>query len=1634
MAVAVLFPQDAKNTDNCLEDHECISVDCPAIQNPTVWGYRTMTTWRRIDGTRMWRIIRYSILTIVASFGLLIVPCGKALADSPTPWLGLDGNGAFETGGLSAFVDHNIVYDRDGPHVWDEGVEFEAGELPSKGDSLERSIDAGTIPIVTIEYDYHFEHWWGSDSNFPHTTEGIDDYATGFVKTVKAIREAYPAKQILFEVMSEPWGNTTPEYNAAQYANVTATLLPALKEAGIPLEDVYVDAQQANQNSKEEWTENWVSAMYESKPALQSEIQGWSFQTSGPPKGEEGIDTVPTLRKFILSGENNTIIGVGYCAPDVESGEDCTSEHAENSTQATEWLKEALTTALTYHEEGWLRALLVYARHEGGWSMQQADGTLTAQGETLQKFADEHTPPSPPADITAPTISGVPEDDQALKATTGTWSGTAPISYSYQWESCNTSGSDCANIDSATEPEYDVKEDDVGRTLRVEITGSNAAGSTLATSAITTAAQAESAEELEAPSLSGTPNVHEVLYADPGRWSGSDQQLNYQWESCSPSGTECAPVEGATEPEYDLSEGDSGSTLRVRVGADSATVALTDVSLPTPTIGAAAALASTLPPNVSGQPRNGQALSTSSGNWSHSATLSYTYQWQRCDRFGVACDNIDGATKESYTLQSADVASTLRVVVGASEGSTTTYADSPATQPIAETEGPAVEQPPLVAGTTLEGDTLTVSTGKWSESATYAYQWERCGENGECSSIEGATGESYVLSTADVGSNIRALVSATVSGHSSATVSDATSTIEADPLHQFSAPSISGAVQVGGTLIAEQGIWSGTGLVAFEYQWKSCSPSGSECSSIEGGTEPDYTIDEGDRGSTLRVQITVKSPLGSKTVLSAQTPVVPSGELSAEAAREVAQENDPAALAASTTATIEGQSISPSLQDTGEELASLKTLTTSTTSKESAGELAVNTPVGELSLTPSESLPTASSNPTIVNGAAALFANTWPATDAIVRAEPLGAVEILQIRSSEAPTSFSWNARLGPDQQLDQLPDGSVAITDLPEGAELPGEAEEHSGAPLTEEGEPETSEEKTEAEQEEREADEVEAKGEEEDEVPLESLPASPTASTSPAESGSGQPQPQQTQSEYETTQSAMSYAETQTSGLAQMTIEAPTIVDADGKSVPASLHISGDTVTLTLKPETGTAYPLMAVLAVTAPTNATRAERDPVRYGLADDRPETFAKESGGKLVEENGKPIDELDPNLQKASAPLHVTTARLVIPYNVFLHSGASERWRLTNWVRGVKADGLQPYITLGPDTKCPRTSLECYVPSLPEYRAGIKDLIQNEPGIKLWGAWNEPDLGYYGLHPGEQRAAEYWQIAQYVADHNHCSGCKMIAGEFAFANRYEGHYISKYKATIIEQHKYHPCPYCSHSRPSIWGFHDYHDVVYDTHEFADKFAKFTEERAGKAQIWISEAGVELQSGIKTRLGKGDSAMQVESAEDFEHLHEISTRIGRIYYYGYRAPTEEEQADGEASKRLPFDSGLMEAEPGPHGKSKGEARPAYCILVFADHSCKPTVETLVRGDEGVESWEVARVTPNGLATTIHFETGHEGEPYNSFFMSHSEPVGHGLLPVLFGGDDTPCGLYHFRAVASNAAGTAYGKDEKWDEGCV
>ena len=126
--------------------------------------------------------------------------------------------------------------------------------------------------------------------------------------------------------------------------------------------------------------------------------------------------------------------------------------------------------ALTGADQGSTIRVVVTASGPGGVVARATDATATVEP------ASSDPVPDPPVNEVAPTITGTARAGNTLQVERGHWTGTDPISYTYQWQRCDADGTNCVNVDGATSLEYALTDADVGHTLRIVARGTNAAG------------------------------------------------------------------------------------------------------------------------------------------------------------------------------------------------------------------------------------------------------------------------------------------------------------------------------------------------------------------------------------------------------------------------------------------------------------------------------------------------------------------------------------------------------------------------------------------------------------------------------------------------------------------------------------------------------------------------------------------------------------------------------------------------------------------------------------------------------------------------------------------------------------------------------------------------------------------------------------------------------------------------------------------------------------------------------------------------------------------------------------------------------------------------------------------------------
>jgi hypothetical protein len=96
-------------------------------------------------------------------------------------------------------------------------------------------------------------------------------------------------------------------------------------------------------------------------------------------------------------------------------------------------------------------------------------------------------------------------------------------------------------------------------------------------------------------------------------------------------------------------------------------------------------------------------------------------------------------------------------------------------------------------------------------------------------------------------------------------------------------------------------------------------------------------------------------------------------------------------------------------------------------------------------LTPGETTG-AATGAEVVNGDAAVYANTGAATDTVVRPTTEGVMMVHDLRGPEAGQSYSWNVTVNEDEKVVKLPSGAVAIVEPVKGGA--GEAADPPNVP----------------------------------------------------------------------------------------------------------------------------------------------------------------------------------------------------------------------------------------------------------------------------------------------------------------------------------------------------------------------------------------------------------------------------------------------------------------------------------------------------------------------------------------------------------------------------------------------------------
>lgn len=531
------------------------------------------------------------------------------------------------------------------------------------------------------------------------------------------------------------------------------------------------------------------------------------------------------------------------------------------------------TAALTPESEsgcvdiaGQTSSVLTLGDSNVGWQVYanvtatDANGPATVPTLSQAILPGSAPQPTTPANTSLPGISGTAAVGETLIGSPGTWSGSTPISYAYQWERCSGS---CANISGATSSSYTVQSADAGSTLLLSVTASNSAGSASATSSqtATVTSGAVAPSNTVAPSVSGTVEANQTLTASPGTWQGTAPiSIGYQWQTC-PSYSS-AVIADAPVAYWRLND-PSGTTATDSSGNGH------NGTYSNVTLNATGALSSCDPTNAAGG-FNGSSsyVSNSTNVGGFTLTTPFSVEaWFYTPSPGTEETLVANAYSTAgwnLRLSPSGDANHIRFALLTS-GSAYRYVDSTATVSASQwhhvvatydgSNSPTSGLKIYLDGTDVTGSivnagtlsTITTSNpvylgrdnystphyfnGSIDEvalfgSALSAARVQAHYQTGTAAfaDVSGATASTFTVPSGDGGDVLRAKITASNSAGSTPAYSPVTAAVGAGagPANT-QLPSISGTPTVGETLTASPGSWSGSAPFVYSYQWQDCS-------------------------------------------------------------------------------------------------------------------------------------------------------------------------------------------------------------------------------------------------------------------------------------------------------------------------------------------------------------------------------------------------------------------------------------------------------------------------------------------------------------------------------------------------------------------------------------------------------------------------------------------------------------------------------------------------------------------------------------------------------------------------------------------------------------------------------------------
>ena len=158
-------------------------------------------------------------------------------------------------------------------------------------------------------------------------------------------------------------------------------------------------------------------------------------------------------------------------------------------------------------------------------SNQTGSTSATSAATSVVQAAAAGPTPAAPSNTTPPSIGGTTQVGATLNGSSGSWGGDSPMSFAYQWQTCDSSGGSCTAISGATATSYSLSTTDVGHAVRLQVKATNDVGQTSASSAPSTVVQSTAPAPTPQPSFPIRASFYYPWY--PETWTVNNAHVFY---------------------------------------------------------------------------------------------------------------------------------------------------------------------------------------------------------------------------------------------------------------------------------------------------------------------------------------------------------------------------------------------------------------------------------------------------------------------------------------------------------------------------------------------------------------------------------------------------------------------------------------------------------------------------------------------------------------------------------------------------------------------------------------------------------------------------------------------------------------------------------------------------------------------------------------------------------------------------------------------------------------------------------------------------------------------------------------------------------------------------------------------------